>query len=271
MKRSLAFAFCLAALPLAGAADAGTPQPLDVLGVRLGMPREQAVHVLLSNKPPYAVTNTTGLTVDDIGSSVWHTSLNRTSALTTDSIDLDFAPPPTASAVLRIYRSVCYNCGGTAKVNADAPSVANFLRGLADKLKSPTPSVIESRSNAGEVAVYVWTRDGVLLSSAELSRRLRYPARCTDPPTLDSARNNVGVSFAAVTASLEKNYESTCGQVARVAWFQEGGVITRFEMTLFDVSGLVSAFTKSAALLDAKAAGRHQQDLQRANQNRPNL
>ncbi len=79
-------------------------KPLDILGVQLGMPRESAVQLLLSHKPPYSVTNTVALTVEDLGTSVWHISLNSPPP-DYDTIDLDFAPPPTGSTVLRIYRS----------------------------------------------------------------------------------------------------------------------------------------------------------------------
>jgi len=219
------------------------------------------------------VTNTAGLTVEGLGSSVWHNSLKVDSNKpgVADSIELDFAPPPTESIVLRMYRSVCYNCG-TGKISPDAPTVENLVSGLAEKLKSPTPTVVANYSAANKVvAVYVWTRDGKFLSAAELKSRLRYPARCIEPPELDQARTNVNIDFQAVVATLEPNFANTCGTVARAVWFQEGGIITHFEVTFSDVAGLLSAVAKSAGLIAAKKGSQHQQELQRANQNRAPL
>ena len=273
MKRSLAVAFCLLVTLDVGGACAQSPQSLDILGVQLRMSRKPAVQLLLSRQPPYAITNTVAPTVEELGQSVWNISLNANKQDVADSIDLDFAPPPTESTVLRISRSVCYDCSGQ-KRSLDAPSVEIFLRSLAEKLKSSTPTVVEGRSqNAGttigETTIYVWTPAGHFLSSAELSRRLRYPARCINPPKLDQARTNVGFDF---NVHLEdKDFKNICGTVARIHWVQAGGIITRFDMDFNDVAGLFSAFSKSAALIHAKKGSQHQQELQRANQNRPKL
>jgi hypothetical protein len=195
-----------------------------------------------------------------------------------DTIVLDFAPPPTESRVLRIYRTVCYNCGVSGKTNPNAPSVGNFVGSLAEKLKSPTPTVVVTRDRRGmfETTVYVWTRAGEFLSSSELNRRLRYPARCINPPTLNAARANAALAVGGITVGTnfnlyldDKNFEDTCGTVMQVAWTQEGGIIKHFDMNLSDVAGLVLAFSKSAALIDAKKGSQHQQELERAKQNRP--
>jgi hypothetical protein len=273
MKRSFAVAFGLLATFDVGGACAQSPPSLDILGVQLRMPRESAVQSLLSRQLPYAITNTVALTVKELGQSVWHISLNANKQDVVDSIDLDFAPPPTESTVLRISRSVCYDCSGQ-KRSLDAPSVENFLRSLAEKLKSSTPTVVEGRSqNAGttiaETTVYVWTPAGQFLSSAELSRRLRYPARCINPPKLDQARTNVGIDFNLHLD--DKDFKNTCGTVARIHWVQESGIITRFDMDFSDVAELFSALSKSAAIVDAQKGSQHQQELQRANQNRPKL
>lgn len=239
------------------------------------MPRESAVQLLLSRQPPYSSTNTVALTVEDLGPPVWHISLNSPPPDFVDSINLDFAPPPTKSTVLSIHRSVSYVTyinGAIVKRNSDAPSVENFVRSLAEKFRSPTPTVVESRSaNPGvfNITDYVWTRAGEFLSSAELNRRLRYPKGALTPPTLDAARTNVGTDFHLYLD--DKNFEDTCGTAVQVVWTQEGGIIRQFEMTLSDAAGLVLAFSKSAALIDAKKGTQHQQELQRAKQNRPKL
>jgi hypothetical protein len=164
---------------------------------------------------------------------------------------------------------------GVVKKSPNAPSVETFVRSLAEKFRSPTPTLVAvSSANPGAVNLvhYVWTRAGEFLSSAELNRRLRYPARCTSaaqytPSQL--ANNNIGYDFHLHFD--DKNFEETCGTVASVWWSQEGGIITHFEMTLFDSAGLVLAFAKSAATIDIKKGSQHQQELQRANQNRPIL
>lgn len=273
MKRSLALAFCLAVAP-EGGAFAQPAQSLDVLGVRLGAQREAAVHLLTSRKPPYVVTNTNGLNVENLGASIWHVSLNANKPDVVDSVDLDFAPPPTASTVLRIYHNVCYNCSVDHKTSADAPSLEIFQRSIAEKLGASTPTVLIGRSLngraiVGESSVYIWTPAGQLLSPAEFSRRLRYPARCYNPPVLDAARTNMGVSF--FLNFDDQNYTDTCGTVVLVHWQQLGGIVTQFDMTFSDVAGLVSAFAKSDALLRAKLTSQHQQVLQHANQSKPNL
>ena len=277
MKLSFAGVFCLLVTLDVGGAFAQSPQPLDILGVQLGMPRESAVQLLLSRHPPYSVTNPQVVTVEDLGTSVWSTSLTIPSP-DYDTINLDFAPPPTKSTVLRIYRAVSYvttNNVGVVKKSPNAPSVETFVRSLAEKFRSPTPTLVAASSaNPGALNLthYVWTRAGEFLSSAELNRRLRYPARCTGtaqntPRQL--ANNNVGYDFHLQFD--DKNFEETCGTVASVSWSQEGGIITRFDMTLFDSAGLVLAFAKSAATIDAKKGSQHQQELQRAKQNRPKL
>jgi len=276
MKPSLAATFCLfASLDVGGAfAQSSPPPPLDILGVQLKMPRESAMRLLLGRQPPYVVGNTVALTVEDLGSFVWHISLSSppdTVYNSVDSIDLDFAPPPTESTVLRIYRHLCYSCGNPRKANPDAPTVENFQRSIAEKLKAPSPTAVVAHTNQGENRIYVWSRDGKLLTSGDLSHRLRYPAACLNPPKLDSARNNVGVDFLSVVTTLEQNFENTCGTVAAVSWTQEGGIITQFEMTFNDVAGLLLAFAKSGATIQAKNQIQHQQQLQRANQNSPKL
>jgi len=270
MKRSLAFVFCLAVAANVESASAQPPQGLDILGVQLGMPRETAVHLLQSRNPPYSITNTNAPTIEGLGSSVWHVSLANQTALTVDTIDLDFAPPPTASTVLRVFRNVCYSCNSSGKTNPEAPSVDNFVRGLAEKLKTPTPTVVESHSNLGEHRVYVWTSTGEFLSSVELNRRLPKPYRCINrPPRLDDSGTNVGVNFNLQLD--DKSFGDTCGTVVMVDWSQENGIITKFDMDFSDVAGLMSAFSKSAALINAKNANRNRQELKRANQNGPAL
>jgi hypothetical protein len=276
LRLSLAVAFCLLAMLDVGAAFAQSPQPLDILGVQLGMPRESAVQLLLSRQPPYSVTNTQALTVEELGPSVWHISLNIPQP-DYDTIDLDFAPPPTKSTVLRINRSVSYVdfSNNIQKTKPNAPSVETFVRSLAEKLGSPTPTVVENRSanpNVFNITDYVWTRTGEFMSSAELNRRLRYPARCISTAQhtpRERANNNVGYDFHL--SFDDKNFEDTCGTVVHVVWTEEGGILRQFEMTLSDTAGLVLAFAKSAALIDAKKGSQHQQELQRAEQNRPKL
>ena len=274
MKRSPVIAFCLLVTLDVACAFAQSPQPLDILGVQLGMSRESAVQLLLSQHPPYSVTNPQVVTVEDLGTFVWNTSLTIPPP-DYDHIDLDFAPPPTKSAVLRILRSVSYVDYNIHKTKPNAPTVENFVRSLAEKFRSPTPTLgalISPNPGTVNFVYYVWTRAGEFLSSAELNRRLRYPARCTGtaqntPRQL--ANNNVGYDFHLQFD--DKNFEETCGTVASVSWSQEGGIITRFDMTLFDSAGLVLAFAKSAATIDAKKGSQHQQELQRAKQNRPKL
>jgi hypothetical protein len=277
MKLSLAVVFGLLVTLDAGGAFAQSPQRLDILGVQLGMPRESAVQLLQSRQPPYSVTNPQTVTVEDLGTFIWNTSLTIPPP-DYDTIDLDFAPPPTKSTVLRIYRAVGYvttNNVGVVKKSPNAPSVENFVRSLAEKFRSPTPTLVTASSalpGGLNLIHYGWTRAGEFLTSAELNRRLRYPARCISaaPGTpRQLANNNVGYDFHLQFD--DKNFEETCGTVASVSWSQEGGIITHFEMTLFDSAGLVLAFAKSAATIDAKKESQHQQELQRANQNRPKL
>ena len=275
MRLSFAVAFCLLLTLDVGGAFAQSSQPLDILGVQLGMARESAVQLLLSRQPPYSVTNTQTLTVEDLGTSVWRVSLNSPPS-GYDVIDLDFAPPPTKSTVLRIYRSVNYVTyinGAVVKKNPNAPLVDNFVASLAEKVGSPTPTVVEKRSatsNLFNITDYVWTRAGELLSSAEFNRQLRYPARClataeSNPRVLvdNHSRYNFHLYFD------DKNFEDICGRVLRVAWIQDGGMIRQFEMTLSDTAGVVLAFAKSAAMIDAKNGSRAQQELERAKQNHP--
>jgi hypothetical protein len=275
MKRSLAIAFCLLVVLGASGAFAQPPQPLDILGVQLGMSRESAVQLLQSRQPPYNVTSSQALTVEDLGTSVWDISLNSPPP-NSDIIYLSFAPPPTKSTVLRIHRTVSYIVDySNNKTNANAPSVDTFVRSLAEKFRSPTPTLVESSSpNSGvfNTSHYVWTRAGEFLSSAELNRRLRYPARC-----ISTAKNtprqlsNTNVGYNFHLQFDDKNFEETCGTVASISWAQQGGIITNFDMTLFDSAGLVLAFTKSALTIDAKKGSQHQQELERAKQIRPPL
>jgi hypothetical protein len=274
MKLSFAVSFGLLVTIDVGSAFAQSPQPLDILGVQLGMPRESAVQLLQNRQPPYNVTGTQTFAVEDLGTLVWHTSL-KSSLPDYDIIDLDFAPPPTGSTVLRISRSVSYVdfSNSIPKTKPNAPSVETFVRSVAEKFGSPTPTVVE-KSSAGpgafNITDYVWTRSGEFLPSAELNRRLRYPASCTitaQHTPREIANNNVGYDFHLHFD--DKNFEDVCGRVVRVVWEQEGGIIKQFEMTLSDTAGLVLAFAKTAATIDAKKASQHQQELERAKQNNP--
>lgn len=269
MKRSLVVVFGLVATLDVGGTFAQSPPSLDILGVRLGMPRDAAVELLSTSPQSFAVTNTSSLAIEDLGTSVWHISLDSQHENAVHQIVLDFALPPTESTVQRIYRNTCYNCSPSHAMSPDAPSAQNFVRSLAEKLGTSTPTLVKSRSADGEATVYVWTPDGKLLSSTELGHRLRYPARCTNPPQLDSVRTNAGINFNL--AFDDQNFANACGTVAEVSWFQERGVITHFDMTFTDVSGLLSSLAKSDGILQAKKSNEHQQELQRANQNRPKL
>jgi hypothetical protein len=278
MKHSLLAAFCLLVTLDVGGAFAQSSQPLDILGVQLGMPRESAVRLLLSKHPPYSVTNPQTVTVEDLGTFVWNTSL-KIPPPDYDTIDLDFALPPSKSTVLRIYRSVSYEdfSKNIPKTKPNAPTVETFVRSLAEKFRSPTPTLVAvSSANPGAVNLvhYVWTRAGEFLSSAELNRRLRPAAAyaCINDAQFTPRRladSNGGYDFHFHVE--DKNFEEICGTVASVGWSQESGIITHFEMTLFDSAGLVLSFTKSAATIDVKKGIQKQQELQRAKQNRPPL
>lgn len=263
MKRSLAGTLCLLVTLNVGGAFAQSPQPLDILGVQLGMPRAEAQHLLLSRQPPYSVSSTnSGLTVY-LGPWIQSTLLIANKPGVYDSINLGFAPPPTESTVVRIDRNVCYSdkCIRDQKTSSDAPSVENFVRGLAEKLKSPTPTQSNSsRANPHVDEVYVWSRDGKFLSSAELTSRLRE----------FNKRVNC-ISDGNLSGNPDKNFVDICGAVLSVTWDQEAGIIRRFTMRFTDVAGLFSAHAKSAAFIDAKKASQHQQELQRSNQNRPDF
>ena len=208
MKLSFAVVFCLLVTLDVGGAFAQSPQPLDILGVQLGMPRESAVRLLVSQHPPYSVTNPQVVTVEDLGTSVWNTSLTIPSP-DYDTINLDFAPPPTKSTVLRIYRAVSYvttNNVGVVKKSPNAPSVENFVRSLAEKFRSPTPTLGAASSanlGAANLVHYVWTRAGEFLSSAELNRRLGYPARCI------SAAQNTPVNSPTTMSAMTFTFTST--------------------------------------------------------------
>jgi hypothetical protein len=282
MRLSFAVAFCLLLTLDVGGAFAQSSQPLDILGVQLGMARESAVQLLLSHQPPYSVTNTQTLTVENLGTSVWRVSLgNSRSGI--ELIDLDFAPPPTKSTVLRISRTVSYVTyinGAPVNKNPDAPLVETFLASLAKKVGSPTPTVVKRRSttpNFFNITYYVWRRSGELLSSTEFNR-LRYPARCLDtvesnPRTMVENQNprgtyNFHLYFDSALTD-DKNFEDICGRVLRVTWTQDGEMIRQFDTTFSDTAGIVLAFAKSAAVIDAKKASQAQQELERAKQNHP--
>ncbi len=244
-------AFCLLAILDVGGALAQSSQPLDILGVQLGMPREKALALLASHQPPYSYPG-------ELREPVSQITLRTNKQDIYDLIILRFAPPPSESTVLSITRQVRYSNG------RDAPSVDSFVRSLGEKLKSPTPSFSNSGRGSSHVDEdYVWTRDGKLLSRAELTSRLRdpVPVYCTN-----------WVSAFAKTAQLRyKNFGDTCGTVASIKWDQKEGIITGFDMTFSDVTGTLSALSKADALADTNKASQHQQELQRANQNRPNL
>lgn len=264
------------------------PQSIEIAGVRLGMTKEQAIKALMANQPPLIDDDTAGsknsvqLKVPVLSPDpfVWSMSFHA-HPLAPDKpfekVELYFAPPPNETTVLTLKRSICFDCGD-GKAMAHAPLVTNFLDALAKRFGSPNPSLIEGRNIAntpsgtivlGEMRYYAWTRTGELLTAQELQRRVKYLAQCTSMANPDGARNDQGINFRAFQASIgQKDVIYNCATMASVQWRQDGkGVIRNFYITLTDYAGILSAFSKSAEIVEEKANQQRKQELDRATKN----
>jgi len=260
------------------AAYAAPAQRNEILGVRLGMPSQAALQSLKSHQRPFHVINTNSSVIKEVSPKefVWQADLNdlvdASQMKGLDSVTLEFAMPPTASTVLRISRNSCYNCRNDGKTASDAPSLKGLLQSITEKF-GPTPTSVTGRASSGheivgETDVYIWTTAGQLLSPEDLRRRLRYPAQCTRAPSL---HNFFGGGTVNAPTEYQKNVENGCGTVARVSWQQRGGIVTSFSIELVDVAALVSSLSNTVAAANKRSADMHQQELQRADQNRPTL
>lgn len=278
-------------IALASSVQAQSPQrvaqQIEIAGVHLGMPQEQAVKALMANEPSF---------VDDVvgGNSsalqlkvpvlsadpfVWSMSFRSKPIANVldepiEKVELHFAPPPSESTVLTLKRSTCFDCGN-GKAMAHAPLVTNFLDALAKRFGSPNASIIHGRNiNSagvvfGEMRYYAWTRNGELLTEQEFLRRMKYPAQCTGMTTPDNARSSNGINFRAFEATIgQKAVIDNCATMASVQWSQDGkGVIRHFFITLTDYAGILSAFSRSSEVVEGKANQQRRQELDRATKN----
>ncbi|MDP1681905.1 MAG: hypothetical protein Q8L39_09030 [Burkholderiales bacterium] len=261
-------------------------QSIELAGVHLGMSREDSIKTLMANDPP--------LVDDGIGGNssaiqfrvpalspdpfVWSMKFRAKPAEDArdkplEQVELYFALPPNESTVLSLRRNSCFDCGD-GKAKAYAPTAANFLDSIAKRFGSPNASVIQSRNMhgnvvIGEVRFYAWTRTGELLTEQEFQKRMKYPAQCTGMLNPDNARNSNSINFRAFEQSLgQKGVIDNCATIASVQWSQDGkNVLRHYYITVTDYAGMLSAFSKSAEVVEGKANQQRKQELDRANKN----
>ncbi len=271
----------------------GGPKAIEIAGVRLGMPREEALKTLSANQPPIVDDESGGkssavqLILPALGADPFVLStkfrakpVGNARDEPEDIVQLYFSPPPNAPTILTLSRSTCFFCG-SGKGRAHAPSVPNFLDAIAKRFGSPDASFISDRSVdntpsgdvvRGETRYYAWTRTGELLTEREFKRRVNNDPRiCTILPTpireyFDTPDDgDMRPNFPKLVSFIGTKGIDSCATVARVTWRQDGkGVIDTFAIELSDRAGILSAFTKSRQVLEEKANQERKQELERA-------
>jgi len=247
------------------------PQSIEIAGVRLGMPREEAIKALMANQPPLEVEER-GITQFKVpvlspDPFVWSMKFRAKPSevrdTPTETMELDFPPPPSGSAVLTLRRYTSFN----SEAKARAPTGDNFLDAIKNRF-GPNAS----NSNRGEGSggrnqsrTYVWTRTGELLTDQEYQRRWKHYNLICDV-TIGSARTDNGINFRVFEGGLgRKDVIDSCAAVAIVSWRQDqNGVIDSFSITMTDAAAILAAFTKSAEVAEGAANQQRKQELDRA-------
>lgn len=259
------------------------PQSIEIAGVRLGMPREQAIKALMANQPPLVdddgwsgKSSAVPLKVPALSADpfVWRMEFRAKPSAEDrdapyDKMELEFAPPPSESIVLTLSRHVSFD----GKAKARAPTAANFLDAITEKF-GPSASSI----NRGEVSggreqnrTYVWTRTGELLTEREYQGRKDYSYRCRVAST-GGARSDNNINFRAFEGLRQKDVVDSCAVVASISWSQDPkGIMKHFIITIADRAGILTAFTKSAEVVEGTTNQQRQQELDRATKNRTKL
>jgi hypothetical protein len=274
-------AIASSALALASGVQAQTPQggpkAIEIAGVRLGMPREEAVKALMANQPPLEVKDNgilqlkvPALSPDAFVWSIEFEAKRETPDTPFERMDLDFTPPPSGSTVVTLRRSISFDIG---EAKTRAPTAANFLEAVDKRFGANASNI-----NRGEVSngrhqsrTFVWNRAGSLLSEQEYQQRWKHYSLSCDI-SIRSARSQNGINFRAFEGLKQRNVIDSCAAVAVVSWEQdENRIIKRFSIAMTDAAAILEAFTKAAEVIEEKDNRQRNQELDRATKNRTKL
>ncbi len=257
------------------------PQSIEIAGVRIGMPREEAIKALMANQPPLEVKEhgITQLKVPVLSPDAFIWSMEFRAKPSEEkrdapyeSMDLDFTPPPSESTVVTLRRYTSFDVAD-GKGMAHAPMAANFLDAVAKRFGPNASNVKRGEVSGGrhQSRTYVWNRAGALLTEQEYQQRWKHYSLSCDV-SIRSARSGNGINFRAFEGLKQRNVIDSCAAVAIVSWEQdEKGIIKSFSIMMTDALAILEAFTKAAEIIEEKDNRQRNQELDRANKNRTKL
>jgi len=277
MKRSLAFAFCLAVAANVESVSAQPPQPLDILGIQLGMAASQATQILNSHAAALRAHNVRMLVQPAIISFdvlpkpiTWgmRAVAIGNGPVPTEGIFVVFTMPPNPQVVAEVHRKLEYRENMPAK---DA---------LLDSLrKKYGPESVRQKDPTDVTHSWLFKDGRQQFVSSQFSADSLYLSVCAS--SIESPPNQYGESFDntdhlnnVLIRGFSADVQSKCGsRVFAMTNFDVGNpaLVDSFSVSIADLAMEDAALEKTRTLLQNAANAKRQEQIKKAKQTNPSL
>lgn len=238
----------------------------DTLGVRLRMSVQETLDILNAKQPKFRIESHE-MEIENLGGQTYTNLIIATDNKSAagngySSLNIKFTAPPNKPSSWQISRTSLYYDEFKKRYFNDAPSIESLTGGMTEKWGKPTYA--EPVSNTGGRLYWMWNPAGKLMAKGNMDARSF--ELCKNNASV-SSYNELGVPNHIATIS------TYCAAIVKLEYRSSlrDGVVQSFSLVINDHSGVYAASVATSQAASEWGKQKANQNLGRANQNRPEL